>query len=90
MQSPKPSNSENQKRLKYYFDEAQRWVRIVCKDFRRRLHGAKFVVELIGVIVLICYTYWTRQIFLDATRPVVAIRNLDPSGLRLRRIAQLG
>ncbi len=73
-------SNEDQTRTEYYLQQAESCLRDLLKDFCRKLHSARFVIEVIGVIVLAFYTYETRQIFLDGTRPAVAVRGLDPSG----------
>lgn len=38
-------------------DSVKRWLRILSKDFRRRLYRAPFFLELIGVLVVGFYAY---------------------------------
>jgi hypothetical protein len=87
---PESGGTKCQALVKTCFQETKRWCRIISKDFRRKLYRAPFVLEVIGVLAVIAYTYWTRQMLLDSTRPVIAIRSLEPEGCVCAEVRNLG
>jgi hypothetical protein len=54
---PEPRQKNSRAQIHSFYEGGNRWLRILCKDFRRRLYRAKFVLEVLGVIVVGAYTF---------------------------------
>jgi hypothetical protein len=57
----KGDNEHSHRRLQQAYQGFKRWLRIFLKDFRLRLYRARFIVEVVGLIVLGIYTYQARE-----------------------------
>jgi hypothetical protein len=82
METPRQDNRQAQ--VRQFLDGAKRWLRILSKDFRRRLYRATFVVEVVGVLVVCFYAVqaWKanglmRQSIESAQRPYVGLGKAD-------------
>jgi|HubBroStandDraft_1064217.scaffolds.fasta_scaffold22710_2 hypothetical protein len=83
-QQTEPRLENRRAQVRQSLDSAKRWLRILSKDFRRRLYRATFVVEVIGVLVVCFYAVqaWqanklVRQSIESAQRPYVSLGKTD-------------
>src|ERR1700689_2499279 len=60
-QQTEPRLENRRAQVRQSLDSAKRWLRILSKDFRRRLYRATFVVEVIGVLGVCFYAVQAWQ-----------------------------